>query len=95
MGEFTKGPWTHEAHDEDGFFRFFDIVTEARRTLGTIDDEDDARLMAAAPDLLAACKTALEACRVNLTYARFKDEHVLLKAFYVCDEAIKKARGEA
>jgi hypothetical protein len=85
---FTPGPWKHETHDEEGFFRFYDIVTESGRILGTIDDDDDARLIAAAPELLEACEAIrqwdmLDGCSDG---AYWKEE---------LDKAIKKARGSS
>jgi hypothetical protein len=89
---FTPGPWKHETHDEEGFFRFYDIVTESGRILGTIDDDDDARLIAAAPELLEACEEALGndvACECENASNMYPSLRQKLQA------AIRKARGEA
>ena len=56
----TPGPLSFDLQDEEGFFRFFSIRTESGRSIGTVDDEYDARLFAAAPELLAALEVAVE-----------------------------------
>ena len=56
----TPGPLSFDLQDEEGFFRFFSIRTESGRSIGTVDNEYDARLFAAAPELLAACELALK-----------------------------------
>jgi hypothetical protein len=54
----------------------------------------NAKLMAAAPELLAACVSAREACRENIARADYKNEQVLHTAFLRCCEAIQKAIGD-
>lgn len=49
----------------------------------------NALLITAAPDLLAACKLAMEACRKNLAIFQYKDEPALHAAFTACYEAIE------
>jgi hypothetical protein len=57
--------------------------------------EANAKLIAATPDLLEACKVAAEACRKNLAKYQYKDEVALLDAFKACQTAIEKALGKA
>lgn len=68
--------WTHQDWNSEGFpfavKRKDGGMIASLWQNGTIDDtEANARLVAAAPDLLAACKTflgALEDCRIRLGY---------------------------
>lgn len=57
------------------------------------DDEANARLIAAAPDLLAACEAAMKACQDNLSMYQYKNEPLLLGAYDACKTAIAKAKG--
>ena len=57
----TPGPWKYEwsndvGPDDDYYVEFFEILTEKNDVIGQADKEEDARLMAAAPELLkTAC----------------------------------------
>ena len=59
MPEHTPGPWKvkiwHTASNT-----FYTIENEQHQTITSTQSADDATLIAAAPDLLAACKYALE-----------------------------------
>lgn len=55
----------------------------------------NARLIAAAPDLLEACRLAKDACRDNLKMYCYKNEHALMAAFKACEAAIAKAEGHS
>lgn len=81
----TPGPLSFDLHDDEGFFRFFSIRTESGRSIGTVDNEYDAALFAAAPELLAACELALldmDSCEIFGPGRR------------AVENAIKKAKGE-
>ena len=58
----TPGPWTfeyeNEYHDGGGFAEWFEVQADGDR-IAKVDEEADARLIAAAPDLLAACREVL------------------------------------
>ena len=59
MNNHTPGPWKFEwsndvGPDDDYYVEFFEIRNEAYELIGQADKEEDARLIAAAPDLLAA-----------------------------------------
>lgn len=54
----------------------------------------NARLIAAAPDLLAACEAALAAMQKNIAYAAYKDEHALANGIEVVRAAIARAKEQ-
>ena len=81
----TPGPLSFDLQDEEGFFRFFSIRTESGRSIGTVDNEYDARLFAAAPELLAALEVAVEYFDRNDIDCIDHDD---------AKAAIKKAKGE-
>lgn len=53
--------------------------------------EANAKLIAAAPDLLEACNKAMHACQDNLKAYNYKNEAALLDAYKALELAIKKA----
>ncbi len=81
----TPGPLSFDMQDEEGFFRFFSIRTESGRSIGTVDNEYDARLFAAAPELLAALEVAVE---------YFERHEIDCIAHDDAEAAIKKAKGK-
>lgn len=89
----TPGPWEIYAKTVfEGNERAYDVTAEGNHVVVASDcTEGDARLIAAAKDLLEACELALEACRRNLEWAAYKDES-LLAAANKCQEAISKAK---
>ena len=57
--------WTYEwdndvGPDDEYYIEFFSVYDGAHDKIGQFDDEDDARLASAAPDLLDAIKDLLE-----------------------------------
>lgn len=59
----TPGPWTSEwtndtGPDDDYYIEFFEILDSEHKRIGRAEEEADARLMAAAPELLEALKLA-------------------------------------
>lgn len=60
----TPGPWTAQERHERGDWRVSEIRLDDQRTIGAVYSDDvsddafeaNARLIAAAPDLLAACE---------------------------------------
>ena len=86
----TPGPW--EVHDTPGtYWKGFESpipIAAGRVVLATARDKDNARLIAAAPDLLAACKRLLEHAR-----GKACDDDCLCKAN--ARAAIAKARPSA
>ena len=99
----TPGPW--EIIDSNRHGDLYVGAKDAMNALAIanlirpfIEDDNvvaNARLIAAAPDLLAACKTAMEACRENMRAYQYKNEIVLHEAFLACEQAIQKASVEA
>jgi hypothetical protein len=83
MSEHTPGPWTAKRMpcQLDTHTYNSEVIAADGTEVATILKEPDARLMAAAPDLLAACECLLASDR----------------EFYreMARAAIKKARGEA
>jgi hypothetical protein len=61
----TPGPWVFAysndvGPDDDYFIEFFELSTTDGRVLARVEEEPDARLIAAAPDLLEALKVCEE-----------------------------------
>lgn len=54
MGQHTQGPWAYIQEGPAIRFVIYDDCERLAVTYGQAGQEDDARLMAAAPDLLAA-----------------------------------------
>ena len=69
---FTPGPW----HDRGTKISIFQPFATAYQVVATVEDEKDARLIAAAPDLLAQCKE-FEKC---LTYYHGTNENTAISA---------------
>lgn len=55
--------------------------------------EANARLIAAAPMLLEACRKAMLACQDNLREWAYKNEPALAEAFGACQAAVAEAEG--
>lgn len=95
----TLGPWsvTPKYFDEHGeALQQIEAESHMLAEVYVCDGEEgeaNARLMAAAPDLLVACHEAIIAIQANLVFAGCKDEHSLMKAFLVCKNAIQDATG--
>ncbi len=58
----TPGSWSFQyandvGPDDDYFIEFFEVSSKDGKVLARVDEESDARLMAAAPDLLDALVT--------------------------------------
>ena len=97
--EYTKGPWSMSIIGEsvDINYKFRDKDGTHSGNIGVIDgysgetgfkrNQANARLIAAAPDLLEACKEALEALCAISNYDRESKE---VKAL---EEGIAKAEG--
>jgi hypothetical protein len=103
-GKYTPGPWKQYAPEIGGevdqdYRTIQDEGCEPFRDGGMyltgFVTEANARLIAAAPDLLEACERAVDACRDNLVAYQFKNEQALLTALQVCEAAIAKAKGES
>ena len=88
MSKHTKGPWSAEGLvivDFDG--QQVASVLEDHHNEGV--DEADARLIAAVPELLAACELAANVALQNNLRHQFPEMVELLSA------AIRKAKGDA
>lgn len=90
----TKGPWQWAASDiQDGRYSIHHngpIAYCGDTTASPGDGEANARLISAAPDLLAACEAALAWISDP---ASFQQNHIDDVAA-ACEAAIAKARGE-
>ena len=88
MSEPTPGPWKvrkRKRPDEYSFYYPFHVGNaETRETVCECLDEQTANLIAAAPELLAACEEALRLLR------KFRMQGPV---YSMIEEAIKKARG--
>jgi hypothetical protein len=84
----TPGPWTHEVHQLSEGFSGIVYAANGMRVGTDHLSEDDARLIAASPDLLEACKALV----------RFVDshgsEHINRVPFAAARAAIAKAEGK-
>ena len=101
MTKHTKGPWTATKHDQHWVRVNVTIKAGGNTWVAFMPDEDkeermaNARLMAAAPDLLEALENAVSeldylTVAPDSDYARPDDE--IIKA---AEAAIAKAKGEA
>jgi hypothetical protein len=96
--EHAPGPW--RAHDnglgEFSVLACHDTMRVASCSFGQISDPANARLIAAAPDLLAACE-ALQTATVLLNNHALAgtdyDSTVILSALAMAHAAIARARG--
>ena len=89
-GKFTPGPWRNE-RGSGAYGRNVTADNGRRIVCETIcsDHDANARLIAAAPDLLAACEAALRVLESEPECAIYKAHTEIVQA------AIVKARGEA
>jgi len=97
MSEHTPGPWTVDV--SDGWIRTVDpveglAVCRMRPTCVTSTWEANARLIAAAPDLLDAAKLTTLHFKRNQVSGNFQgdDEH---EAWVALNKAITKAEGRS
>ena len=98
MAEHTPGPW--EVEDDDGAFTIQARITDPETgeidhepivwQMGGIDCLEDAVLIAAAPDLLAACEAAMAQLNSWPPAEWGYREMMIAEAL---EPAIKKARG--
>jgi len=105
MSKHTPGPWTaHELGYEDGTWIHWSIEAHGPIAYGSIahggdntngseNSEANARLIAAAPDLLDACQKMSDLLGIGKDYGRdLAKEH---EAWLACKRAIEKAEGES
>ncbi len=105
MSEFTPGLWDTESHhDETGDWYSVEadylgknrVVADTLNRDCVIDPDEDranARLIAAAPDLLAACKAVVEQLSAHPTLDMTIQCGSDPFAVRICREAIAKATG--
>lgn len=87
MDETTKGPWNvHCIFDYDGAKLFY-VETPTKIVAEEVDNEADARLIAAAPDLLEALREARAAISLVDHSLMFNHAQTLARI----DAAMKKA----
>jgi hypothetical protein len=92
----TPGPWFTEV----GAGAYINVTTEAGRHLakasGNLNNIKNALLMAAAPDLLAACESLVDTlAHIERNDPCVKDNVVTPKVLARAQAAIGKAKGEA
>lgn len=85
MTDHTPGPWFFAGDDYSGFSVLASNGKGGEVDIADVYDADNLHIIAAAPDLLAACEAALDSFSglVERSEARFK-----------LNAAITKARGE-
>jgi hypothetical protein len=95
MNQHTQGPWAFEysndvGPDDDYFIEFFEILTKDCKVLARVEEEPDARLIAAAPDLLQVVEDAL------MIFEFGDDDKTVATPYWVARAraAIAKATGE-
>ena len=111
MSKHTEGPWSIRTFYREGMDRAEYYIEAADRypiaTIDTIDGQEarkDARLIAAAPDLLDACKTAIQQCTTLLVSQGWNERWdsitggewagpVITNIMQAADAAIAKAEG--
>jgi hypothetical protein len=66
MSEHTKGPWeiSKIGNNYDQYVVYAEADTRGANIVNTVEGEANARLIAAAPDLLEACKKLLTASQI-------------------------------
>lgn len=95
MSEFTPGPWAVHVRDFDKSVMV--IASGASLSVANVTDYGfmpaipNARLMAAAPDLLAACKALIDAPHQEHFAARLNDDE--MRGIEMIRAAISKAEG--
>ena len=97
MTKHTPGPWVVKSA-RSGFYveSQFDVIVDSLDECGrygAIDNEANARLIAAAPELLKALKALIENVGSCICYDQSEGE-CLAKAWKMAAVAIAKAEGE-
>lgn len=85
----TPGPWSYKQGERPNFFYVESLSGDVVYVSGALQPahvESNARLIAAAPELLEALQTMVEECKYTVMEASALDHAV---------EAIAKATGEA
>lgn len=59
MNKYTPAPWKYEwsndvGPDDDYYIEFFEVIAKDGTKIAQVEEEEDARLIAAAPELLGA-----------------------------------------
>ena len=91
MNKHTPGPWSHAysndtGPDDDYFIEFFEVCDARGEVIARVEEQPDARLIAAAPDLLEALHHIM-LCEFNSMSSR-------QEMVRVARAAIAKATGE-
>jgi hypothetical protein len=84
----TKGPWTYEMYENFVVYGQNDEICELREG----DQEANARLIAAAPDLLDACKYLIENCFDNSNDDGYNDCEWIEQVYIAMEHAQKALR---
>jgi hypothetical protein len=102
MSRNTEGSWSYAYSNDtgpnDGYFVEFYEISKGHDIIGRIDSEDDARLIAAAPDLLEALVVAVAFIKSHCADPDITEEMRKCYSSYLDakpEDAIAKARGEA
>jgi hypothetical protein len=98
--EYTKGPWSYTKIENDGYHEPAKVLAHDKETLvadcfclnglSSEESEANARLIAAAPELLEA----LETCFDNAKLFNRDTDACWVVVRDMCEAAIRKARGE-
>jgi len=93
----TPGPWDNipQLNHEDKTWTYVIIAGDDDTEVAEVALPDDSNLIAAAPDLLAACEKLRETWDLTHVRADFVDQMVIGERFAAIDAAIAKARGES
>lgn len=90
----TPGPWSYGFDGCDGVFFLPEVHASANSPHGaSVDREEDARLIATAPDLLAACKALLKAGEEDGRYLAICQQDEWVAAVRLAIDAIARAEG--
>lgn len=89
----TPGPWT--AYQLDNSRRqILDHGSRGPRTVCKVNDATDARLIAAAPEMLEALELIKDRLESYDVVQRFETTHDLMQALLAAGDAIRKAKGD-
>ena len=95
MSEYAPGPWKYELSNDVGpnddyYIEFFEVQNTSGKKIAQVEEQDHARLIAAAPDMLYALEDLLATVAAHDGPKSIDELGVIGRAM----TTIKKAKGE-